>query len=696
MGLIKILKMKTKIYLHAVLLLFLANVPAKAQSNQNALPSPVISGPDGNYVFLYNEKNTSNQNIKTIGHNIYRAAAGSSNFAQIASLKPISTIAELNSKVNPSKLQELKNIAKANTDQELLNFMQRAGVKDFGMASLDLDFLQAAGLLYVDKLATKNLNFQYRVAPIGGTEGINYTQHVYDPTALVGIVPKFYTKSLFATDSVTRMRWAAPAPANSFIYFGKIYRQEGLKGAYTLQQNRSVALFQNEKRDSLHYFLEDPSVRPERYYRYFVAVTDFVGNEIGRSDTASLITVAYNQIQNIHNLSVKDSLDGLHLQWDKLPSKLYYTGIEVSRSRDVRERFVVIDTLAAPATSYFDARMLPNVNYYYQLRPLLAPLNGWEPLPSTTGNYFFESKNRQPLPIYGLKAQHHTSGILLNWQHSADIDLFAYYVMRNSSEKGIWEVVSPALKDSTYLDSTATLNGRVQYLYAIKAVNNFSKESTLIEQVSIRPQLYENIHGVTGITGYADTGKFYLTWDDASKLEPGLVGYLLYKRPATSKPLLEPDRPAIYTIQKNGFVLAYPGVITSTSFVDDTASPGQEIEYTVVAVDAFQMMSPLSPFFKIQMPKKTIQAPAQLYVRNTSKGLEVAWPKTNQAMLSGVNIYRRGISEKIFVKISTSKPSDTAFVDTSVRAKNQYVYAISYQSPDGESPKSIEKSIVKN
>jgi hypothetical protein len=688
-----------KINIKIVLLfgfLFFENAVINAQNNQSAIPSPVLSGPDGNYVFLYNEKNTSSQNINSQGHNIYRANANSSNFVLIATQKPILTVEELRNKLTTNKLQNLKSLVKAGSDQELLAFLKRSGFKDLGMAALDLEILENLGYLYIDKLSTKNLNLQYKVTPVNGTEGINYTQHVYDPTVLASTVPKFATKALFATDSLARVRFAAPTPANSFIYYGKVYKQTGLKGNYELIDNRTIALFHNENRDSLHYFIDDPNVQPESFYRYCVAVTDFVGNELARSDTASLITVNYNKIDFIHNLSIKDSLDGLHLHWQNLPNKLYYTGIEIARSRDVRERFIVIDTLNAQANSYLDTRLLPNVNYYYQLRPLLVPHNSWGPLPTATANHFFESKSRQPLPVYGLKAIQKGNGVVLNWAHTTDVDLFAYYVMRNSSEKGVWEVVSPALKENTYTDTTATLNGRVQYLYAIKAVNNFSKESVLIEQVSIRPQKYESIHAVTGITGYADAGKFYLNWDDASKLEPSIIGYMLYKRLATGKPLLDADRPAVYALEKNGFSIAYPGLISGTSFVDDTPMPGQEVEYSVVAVDAFDMMSPLSPIFKILRPKTTLLAPTQLYVRNTTKGIEVAWPKTNMPQFTGINIYRRGIADKTFVKITTTKPTDTAYIDPSAKAKTQYVYTISYQTKEAESPKSIERSVIKN
>ncbi len=671
-----------------------------AQTEKGVVPSRVISGPDGNYVFLFDKSNLlKNPFLNTPSYNLSRAAKGSSSFTKIGSFQKPKTIQELLGKVSTETLEILRTLSKAKNDQEFLDYLNKGTQKDFGLAAFDLEFLQAIGLLYIDKEAKGNKNLTYKVEPSNSNKQgtITFEEAVFDPLSdgIRRTIPKFASSYIFATDSIGRVRWSATGAQNTNqIYFGEIFRQRALKGDFEQVTNRVMALF-NNKSDSLHYFYQDETI-PENVYRYFVKVTDFVGNELAVSDTATLISVDFNKIPMIRDVVVKDTLDGLKVKWKKLPNRPYYTGIEVSRSRDVRERFIVIDTLAYTATQYIDQRMLPNVTYYYQIRPLVYAINNWGVMPSSTGNHFFQNNNKAPLPAHGLVASNEGQGIRLSWKPTTDVDAFSYYVMRSTSEKMKFEVVSPALKDTTYLDTTSTLNGRSQYLYAIKIVNFNSKESVLSEQVSIRPLKYEYLHAPTGISGFVETGKVNLLWEDAKKYEPSVIGYLLYKRIANGKPIVDPDVSAFLTFEKNGFQLAYPQVLTTTVFQDDNVDRGQEYEYAVAAVDAFQLQSPLSPLTKQVVSKAQVFPPTTLYVRNTTKGVEVAWPSSNNPNLTGFNVYRKTFGETNLQKISTTKPSDLAFLDATAKPKTHYLYVISYQTKDGESPKSIEKAIVRN
>jgi fibronectin type 3 domain-containing protein len=671
-----------------------------AQNEKGVVPSRVVAGPDGNHIFLYDKSNiVKNPYANTPIYNVSRAANGSNSFIKIGILQKPKTIQELSPRVSAETLDILRSLSKAKNDTELLDYLSKGTQKDFGLAALDLEFLQAIGLLYIDKDAKGNKNFTYKIEPSSGNRigAIAFDEAVFDPLAgaIRAKIPVFKSSFIFATDSICRVRWSAAGAQNTNqIYFGEIFRQKALKGDFEQVTNRIMALF-NNKADSLHYFYQDQT-EPGNVYRYFVKVTDFVGNELARTDTATLISVDFNKIPIIKNVVVKDTLDGLKVSWSKLPNYPYYTGIQISRSRDVRERFIVIDTLSANASQYIDQRMLPNVTYYYQIRPLLFAVNNWGLMPSTPGNHFFQNNNRAPMPAHGLVAKNEGQGIRLSWKPTATVDVFAYYVMRSTSEKMKFEVVSPALKDTTYLDTTATLNGRSQYLYAVKIVNFNSKESTLSEQVSIRPLKYEYLHAPTGINGFVETGRVNLSWEDAKKYEPSVIGYLLYKRLATGKEITEPDKSAFLTFEKNGFQLAFPQVLSTTVFVDDNVDRGQTYEYAVAAVDAFQLQSPLSPTVKLAVEKPQLFPPTQVYVRNTSKGVEVAWPSSNIANLLGYNVYRKALGENSLQKITTTKATDLAFIDTTAKPKTQYLYLISFQTRDGESPKSIEKGVMRN
>jgi fibronectin type 3 domain-containing protein len=663
-------------------------------------PSRVLSSPDGNYVFLLDKaKSIDNPYQNSNSYTISRAAKGSTAFQKVGVLQKPKSIQDLSAKLKPETIANLRRIAKAQNDQELIAYLNKSNTKEYGLEAFDLDFMQAIGLVYLDKEAKGNKNLVYRLEPSNGSKSqtINYEEPVFDPTTdlLRRPIPKFSVKAIFATDSIARVKWSAiESRANNQIYLGKVYKQSALKGPFLQIGAKVIALF-NNKADSLHYFFEE-TTKPENIYRYYVAVSDFVGNELARTDTATLISVDFNKIPMIKNVVIKDTLDGLVVKWKKLPTRPYYTGIEISRSRDVRGNFIVIDTLAYDETRFIDQKMLPNVNYYYQLRPLLYAINNWGIMPSTPGNYFFQNKNRPPLPAHGLKVSNEGQGVRLSWKKTSDVDIFGYYVMRSTSEKMKFEVVSPALNDTTYLDTTSTLNGRSQYLYAIKIVNMNAKESALSEQISIRPFKYEFLHGPTGINGYTDIGKVFLHWDDAKKFEPAVIGYLLYKRIATGKPIIDNNKSAFYSAEKNGFKLAFPQVIAALAFNDDNIERGLEYEYAVAAVDAFQLQSPLSPVTKQKADKSQIFPPSQVYVRNTTKGIEVAWASTNLPNIIGFNVYRRTKAENIFQKIGTTKVSEIVFMDITAKPKTHYLYTITYQTKDTESTKSIEKAIVRN
>src|SRR5690606_24613713 len=92
------------------------------------------------------------------------------------------------------------------------------------------------------------------------------------------------------------------------------------------------------------------------------------------SDTLHVLTVDVKNIEPIQKLSAKDTSGGLLIQWKPLPSKAYYTGIQILKSRTADDDYVVLDTLAPNETQYFDKRVILGSQYFYRVRPLLFNL----------------------------------------------------------------------------------------------------------------------------------------------------------------------------------------------------------------------------------------------------------------------------------------------------------------------------------
>ncbi|RYY55512.1 MAG: hypothetical protein EOO09_10185 [Chitinophagaceae bacterium] len=625
----------------------------------------VYAGPAGNYVLLQAGERVQNPGQQK-GYVIERSGKGDSRFTRLADFSPVQSYDAFVKMVGSTLAADFRAYIKAKTDADVIRFFNTTHeAKAYGFYALDINILRAMGRVYLDEGAATG--YQYQMKAGSSTIAGPAAPAVFRKESLPrGLVQKIYT-----TDSLVSIRWTFPVVSGNTPLFARIYQQTDGDGKYISEPTLTTINFV----DKGAYAMYESEVRPERLLNYYVVPVDFFGNEGLPSDTATAVSISYRKISGIRDIVVNDSMGGLFSRWKALPEKPWYSGIQVLRSRDARKDFIVIDSVAATATSYLDRQVLPNVTYYYKFRPLVYKLGGWEEITATTVHGSMGSSKNPPLAPKNFTADKEGKNIRLNWDFNQELDIFAYYVLRGTSSANM-EIVSPAIMDSTWLDSTAVLSGRTNYVYSVLAMNNSQLKSESSRSAGITPARGEYIQAPDGITIRPDGASLMLTWPDIRRNDAAIAGYILYRKGKEEKE----------------FRAVSEQLLVKPWYEDRTVKPNTGYDYTVSAVDRFGYESNRSPAASYGLLVKIIP-PAMIYVRKLSAGVEVSWPKQNDAAVTGYTIYRKTPADKSFVKVTSVKPSEGFYVDKQFASGKLNIYAVKASTSQGESGFSPEKTV---
>ncbi|RYY61916.1 MAG: hypothetical protein EOO05_04730 [Chitinophagaceae bacterium] len=647
-----------------VIVLVWASVVQAQNTNSKAF---VHTGPAGNYILLETGgKQLSPEQQKL--YSIERSGNGEKSFTRIAVFSPVQTYSEFQAMAGNELATDFRRFIKAKTDADVVKFFNSSHApKDYGFYVFDINILRAMGIVYLDQMdAGKAGGYQYQV------KGPGLTTTSQSPVAFKkenlprGLVQKIYT-----TDSLVSIRWVFPAFNSSLPVLGRIYRQEDGKGKYFPEASKTT-LNSTEKGV---YAMYENETRPEQLVNYFIVPVDVFGNEGLPSDTATAISVNYKKMTGVRDIVVTDSMGGLFSKWKALPAKPYYTGIQVLRSRDARKDFVVLDSLPADATSYLDKQVLPNVTYFYKFRPLAYKLSGWDEIIATTVHGSMGSAKNPPLTPKNISVIREGRDIRIAWDLNPELDIFAYYVLRGTSGTNM-EIVSPAVMDTTWLDSTAALSGRTNYVYGVLAMNNSQLKSATSNTAGISPARGEFIQAPAGITIRPSGSNVLLSWPDIGRNDAAIAGYILYRKKTGEKEF----RPVVNELVRKPY------------YEDASTDRNVEYVYAVSAVDRFGYESARSPDAAYSTAERTVP-PSVIYVRKLSSAVEVSWPKANDNRIISYSVYRKTPAEKAFVKIGTALSTEALYLDKKFVPGKLNVYAVTITTAQGESGVSPEKTI---
>lgn len=658
-----------------LIVLLITALTVKAQQVQTGVVGGHLLPSDKRVIIMVNapDAGTKSLNIyrKYKSYEISKDESGSGNFKKQVTVTFPASYSEFKKRAGAPVADDFKAHINAKDDAEAWAVLQSGDLQKIGYFFLSKEFLEGIGMLWTDTDVRGNTNATvYRVSAIDATgkSEVIYTEAI---SAVKRVpFPKFKLNRALVADSVVQFTWSVPAPAANPAVFATVYKKSTQNKNFTVAAEHLIVY---NRDDSLHvYFTE--KVKPGELLTYYVQPYDMAGNSGAGSDPTSHLTKSFKSIATITGFKVKDTTNALYLSWNPLPRQAIYSGIQVLKSRSAQKDYVVADTLPAYATTYLDRKVLPNMVYYYQVRPLLVPYPGFKMLPTSTANASFQVKNERPSKPGGLKAaQDSTRAIVISWDKNPELDLFAYYVLRGTSVKDM-RIISPPIRDTLYHDSLKYLSGETQYVYAVQVMNQSQNMSDISAPIGIRPMKAQYVASPAGIQSrWADLA-VNLKWENTMGVYDNVIGYIVFRREA-GEPLFK----VISKLHREPF------------FRDTTATAGKTYEYGVTSVDAFANQSLLSPLTTLTVATDDfVSPPADFYLTNKTEGIQLNWPGNQKG--NDYVVYRKLVADKNFSKLSDVKNALT-FLDKTAQAGTLYIYRMAVVFNKAESKAGQEKAI---
>ncbi|NBC02660.1 MAG: hypothetical protein GVY20_03045, partial [Bacteroidetes bacterium] len=666
----------------------------QAQEIGQEIDDPVRWSPNGMVVFAstvaFSPQSPQNGFVESV---IYRRIGSEGSFEEISRLQRAETFDEFAERGESDLIETFLDESDFENEDELWEFIQQhAYLEDYLFVAFEPDLWRALGLVYTDEETTEltdgtTVYYQVRYVREDGTE----SDVQVEGSEVVGSEPSILKPRLqtrVEEDSLVGATWESPLPGSEDAFFSRVYIQSDEDEDFRPLNDLLMASHIPE--DSTVTYQWRMATEPEVAHKLFIEPIDILGNPGPRSDTLTVISVDFENLPLFGDITAKDTTSGIHLSWKQIPQKPYLTGIEVQRSRDARQNFIVLDTLSIAATEYLDTQLVPNRSYYYEFR--VVTMRARTELPSGVASASFES-TLPPSPPAGLTAVQENEGIRLNWDSVEEPNLYAYYVYRGTSRYDSLAVVSPAIQDTTtFFDNSEQLSGRTNYVYAVKAVSNNELESDLSNTVAVRPNRIVRPPAPVGIEGYAEQSRVRLFWSDQSERDQAVEGYHLYRSESPME--ITPDSAeASIQAEQAGFERINDSLITTTSFDDINVESGQTYYYSLSSVDVFEVESLMSNTARFTPTQPALRPPSQVSVRTVSNGVELRWNETLQDGASGYRIYRRVRGETEPTAIGLNNVEETIFRDENVSGGELYWYSVSVIGEDAESEASSEESV---
>lgn len=625
-----------------------------------------MPGPSGVYVFAYVKGQHMQRPAPGRTFTLYKEDKKGSGFRKLTTMGFPASAAELAKKLDGDLLQEILQRQKLKSAEDLYTQLKAGKLDTLGLYSSASNVLEALGVLYIDRTVTRRdmgVSYKMEVADQGGTQTlyqVGLAEVQYSP------MPVFKKYNVYVSDSAAMVTWYAvkgKAPyANVFYNGGAIAR---------------VMVY--SRRDTL-FAMYSMSTVPGSKLQLFVRGEDIAGNTGLPSDTVRLLALNMNNTLSVTHLTARDTLGRVELHWDSLPAKAYYSGLLVLKSRSATSDYIVVDTLPASAVSYLDRKILGGTQYYYRIEPILIHLpQGGRTTPALVTVTTKKREGRPSRPqglAYSFTARR---DVRLSWQADGQLDIFAYYILRGSSVQDL-KVISPAVRDTVFIDSAEHLAPGVTYVYAVSAMNMDMQWGDTSAPVSMVEPGARLVTSPAGITARATPQGVRLHWNDVSLSDGGVTGYLVYKR-------------------KKGETYFQPltmRLLEATVFTDTTAILPGVYEYGCTAVDAWGNQSILSSLAQVDLSGMDgMAAPPVFALRNIKEGIEVSVPSSVNTVDAQTKylLYRRTVKEKQYHKIGEVPADHPVYIDKEVMADQLYAYTISVRSQNVESSKGGERSI---
>lgn len=671
------LNFQIKTALYALLIWSFAVSVAQAQTGSDlsatVKPSPaVLVGAERTLIMTYvPDEGTDTVALKPQPGRItkiYKSQSGNSlDFKEIGQASFPATALELDVNLRNRALEE-DVLARLNvqTVPEAFRILTEHGTDTLGLLLLSPNLAEALGLLFIDHhgSAPDAILSIYRLDLLdAGGQIIRQTYLRGEESSLLWGGEPMLAKEYLPLDSSVTITWASELLYNhdGLPLFAHVYRKTGHRGEFTFQQQ--LFLTQNEETGATEVTFNQ-EVTPGEHLSYFIEVEDLAGNRGLRSDTLSVLPLDVSQRHFIANLGVIDTLDGLLVRWDPIPREAMYTAIEIQKSRQPNEGYVVLDTLTADMIRYLDRKVVPSTVYYYRVRVLNFQLaNMDEQLPTEAQGYKSGETHIRPSTPIHVKAAPYDEGVKLTWTLGDELNLFGYYVLRGPNPQNM-SIISAAVQDTLFVDTLLDKGFTGQMHYAVLSMDMAQQLSDTSSLASVFIRQPVTLSAPNGLLAVEDVGGVWLEWDHVAMRDHRIYGYYIYRK----------------ELEDEYFTRINEQPLTDATFADRQIVDSKDYIYAISATDIYGNESIFSPtaYFEKNLATK-LAPPLELTLRNLNAGIEVSWPVPISYDEDTVYvIYRADATSDHLQEVGRVHPGEK-FLDQQVRSDVLYNYSVQAQ-----------------
>lgn len=645
-----------------------------------------VEGNEGIWIYFSKEV-VGSSNKEDIRSATILRADGTGSFKEIGTVKAITNAQEANQLFGDGFMTDIRSALNKSSDAEVFDYISKnPSLDEYGLLPLDPYFMQSMGAAFLDKQKpATGSKVKYRVQLKRGDGSV--VREAEDELT-IGIRPKFgkiSVASIVEGDSLVSVVWNAKQNSNNPFYFATVYRQAGSKSGYV----KVGTVMSNWKSDTTS-FVWTESVVPGNVYRFYIIPTNITGFESDQtSDTATTVAADFNRTPLLENFVAKDSTSGIHFSWKPQPQNLLYSGLAVYRKPLHVEDFVAIDTIPFTASEYVDVKVIANVLYQYQFRPVNIRFITLPPSAQATAMHRNNLENN--LPPVALAAIPEKNGVRVLWQAVKHYDVNGYYVYR-SVDGEEYKLQSLLVKDTFFFDEGAT-NGRSQYNYKITSLNFNDDQSDYSNTVQAQPVNTVAPIAPKAVSAYTESGRITLEWQDMKQQDDFVAGYNVYRKEGAQ------NFGKFFTaaeLRSNDFRKLNTEPLEANTYSDRTAENGKTYVYAITSVDANGLESNAEQLVDVESAKQRLAAPSFFNLSKNSGGVQLSWNEELNKSVTQYVIYRRARNANDLQQVGTVNASQQSYTDNTAQQGTFYFYAIKARGTGGaESDFSIEKGIIR-
>lgn len=618
----------------------------------------VLTGPEGAMIPLLAtalQRTHFNPDERII---IYKARTGSNKWEKLGEVTFPANPEDFRNRVGSELVEQIKSDFTLQSDGDVYQFYAGELIEKIGMYAFVKEYMEAFGLIYIDKNWSSGQAVQYRIenyidealqGRVDLTAGVSYTNYT----------DRFVVENYLISDSLVTISWANPSSTMQEIIGlqADIFKQVN-EGDFQLLKNSLI--IQSAESDSSFIHLQD-AIQPGYRYAYYTRLADWVGNVGFAADTLYALAYDAANVSPITELRAEPDDSGVYLSWNPLPSEAIYTGIAIHKSRNYDSAYVVLDTIAAHEVGYLDSRVLSGSMYYYRVKPLFLSEADEEFIkPAEVAAVAdIPAGNLPPLAPEGVQARATDEGVKVSWWVPDGLDTYGFFVLRGPSPDRM-EIISSSVQDTVYVDSLLMPAYSGQLHYAVLAMSHTQVLSDTSQLVTVAVRQPQVLTPPGGLTSRQSAEGIHLSWNNVMEIDDRVTGYAIFRRNQES------DQFAVLEREWNLPI-----------YTDTAALQSGRYTYAVSTRDVWGNFSVLSPLSHVEHApiSNALEPPLLINLRNLTKGIDVSWPISLMASSVEYAIYRRTEDENEFQKMGTA-PANRSYLDVNVQPDITYEYYV--------------------